>query len=143
MSDRKPIQLTLPLSELPSQRYRSGSMRCSDAVKEALREALKRSGLSRDVIAEETSRLTGEKIGTNQLDNWAAPEKKDRRIPLEFAAALSVVLSDASIAQAALESAEMLVLSKQHVPYYHLGKLTHEKRERRKEEKKILEAIKG
>jgi hypothetical protein len=41
-------------------------MRCGDAVKDALREALKKSGLSREVVADEMSRLLGENIGTNQ-----------------------------------------------------------------------------
>jgi len=117
-------------------------MRCSDAVKEAIRTALKQSGLSRDVVAEEVSRLTGDKIGTNQIDNWAAQEKKDRRIPLEYAAALSVVLDDASIAQTALEPAGMLALPKQEVPFYHLGKIDDQKKELRKEEKRLREEAK-
>jgi hypothetical protein len=112
-----------------------------DGVKEALRSAIKQSGLSREVVAEEVSRLTGEKIGTNQIDNWTAPEKKDRRIPLDYVAALSVVLNDDSITQAAFELAEMFVLSKEKIPFYELGKMTAEDIERRKQKKQLMETI--
>jgi hypothetical protein len=131
------------MSELPSQRFRNGSMRCGDAVKDALREALKKSGLSREVVADEMSRLLGENIGTNQINNWAAPEKKDRRIPMEYVGALSVVLNDISVAQTALDPANMLALSEKQAPIYRLGEITAEEKERRKEKKEIMEAIRG
>jgi hypothetical protein len=62
---------------------------------------------------------------------------------MEFIGALSVVLDDKSVAQAALDPANMLALSEKQAPIYRLGEITAEEKERRKEKKEIMEAIRG
>jgi len=140
--DKGTVQLTLPLSSLPSQKVRSGGLRTSEAVKEALRQALRSCGLSRETVADELTRLTGERVSIHQINNWAAPGKDERSIPLEQLAALTVVTGDAGLARAALEAAGFLVLGPGEAPYYELGRLTAEERERAKRRKEIMERIK-
>lgn len=140
-SDQGMIQLTLPLSELPSQRRRSGSLRAKEAVKEALRSALHRCGIAREVVADELSRLTGEDISIHQINNWVSPAKEDRSMPLEYAAALATVTGDTGFLSIALEAAGILVLSSEQAPYYELGRITAEDRARAKKRKDILERI--
>jgi hypothetical protein len=135
------VQLTLPLSELPSQRRRSGSLRAKEAVKEALKAALRKCGLSREVVADELARLTGEDISIHTLNNWIAPTKDDRCIPLEYAGALAVITGDSGFVQIAVEAAGLLVLSREQSPYYELGKITAEDRARAAARKAILERL--
>ncbi len=140
--DSRLVQLTLPLSSLPSQKLKAGSLRSSEAVKEALRVALRGCGLSRETVADELSRLTGESISIHTVNNWAAPGKNDRSIPLEQLAALCVVTGDAGIARAALEAAGLTVLEDHEVPYFELGRITAEDRERARRKKELMERIK-
>lgn len=148
MSKRTPntaqgmVQLTLPLSSLPSQKRKSGSLRTSEAVKEALRIALRNCGLSREVIADELTRLTGESISIHQINNWAAPGKGDRSIPLEQLAALTLVTGDSGLASAALECAGWTVLRPEDRPFYELGRMTAEDRERTRKRRELLERVK-
>lgn len=137
------VQLTLPLSSLPSQKLKAGSLRTSESVKDALREGLRRCGLSREVVADELSRLTGENVSIHQVNNWAAPGKEDRSIPLEMLAALTVVTGDAGLARAALECIGWVVLRPEDVPFFELGRMTVEDRARVRRKREILEKIKA
>ncbi len=140
-SDSKMVQLTLPLSELASRRRRCGSLRAKEAVKEALKVALRQCGLSRAVVADELSRLVGEPVSHFQIDNWVAPAKDDRSMPLEYAAAMAVITGDTGFLSVALEAAGILVLNHKQAPYYELGRITAEDRARAKKRKDILERI--
>lgn len=148
MSKRAPklaegmVQLTLPLSSLPSQRLKTGSLRTSETVKDALRQALRSCGLSRETVADELTRLTGESISIHQINNWAAPGKDDRSIPLEQLAALTAVTGDAGLAKAALECAGWTVLAPEQRAYYELGRMTAEDRQRTRKRRELLEQIK-
>ncbi|TDT86419.1 hypothetical protein EDC59_11395 [Pseudodesulfovibrio indicus] len=124
------VQLTLPLSSLPSQERGAESLRASGAVKEALRQALDRCGLSRDTVADELTRLTGETVTVHTVNNWAAQGKSERRIPLDQLAALSIVTGDPGIARAALEPAGLVVLDKDQAIYYELGLVEAEAKQR-------------
>ena len=57
--DSRMVQLTLPLSSLPTANMAAGSLRRLEAVHEAVVAAIKASGLTRAYIAKELSRLTG------------------------------------------------------------------------------------
>jgi len=139
--DRGMVQLTLPLSELPSQKRRTGSLRTKEGVKDAIRTALRACGLSRETVADELSRLTGDKISVHTINNWCAPEKTDRPMPLEYAAALTVITGDTGVVQAAVEAAGLVVLSPEDAPYFELGKLTAEDRARAARKKTLFERI--
>lgn len=133
--------MTLPMSDLPSRKHRAGGLRSKEAVKDALRQALRRCGLSRETVADEVSRLTGDKVTIHTLNNWAAPEKQDRPVPLEYVAALTVITGDAGLIRAAVESAGLVVLTPDQAPYYELGRITAEDRQRAAIKKSLLERI--
>lgn len=140
-SDPGMVQLTLPLSDLPSRQHRTGSLRAKEAVKDALKTALRRCGLSREVVAEELTRLTGEQISHHQINNWIAPTKDDRCVPLEYAGALAIITGDVQFLRVAVEAAGMLVLTKDQAPYFELGRITAEDRARAAARKAILERL--
>lgn len=140
-SDGNMVQLSLPLSSLPTARMKAGSLRVREAVKEALGEALKRSGLDRAYVAKELSRLVGATVNVCTLDSWTAESKSDRRLPLEYAGALSLILGDVSIVEAALESAGIMVLDEKGQAIHKIGELTVEKRRRSKLERALWEKL--
>ncbi|SNS05985.1 hypothetical protein SAMN04488503_2500 [Humidesulfovibrio mexicanus] len=149
MSKRTPnlapgmVQLTLPLSSLPSQKLKAGSLRTSETVKEALRQALRSCGLSRETVADELTRLTGENVSIHQINNWTSTAKEDRSIPLEQLAALTIVTGDAGLARAALECSGWSVLAPEQHAYYELGRMTAEDRTRHRKKRDLLERIKA
>ena len=142
-SDGKQVQLTLPLSSLPTAGCRSGSLRVRDAIREALSDALQRSGLERDYVASELSRLVGVTVNVCTLDSWTAESKTDRRLPLEYAGALALILGDIGLLQAALGPSKVIVLGEQEAAVYEIGKLTVEKRRRSKRERALWEKVNG
>lgn len=140
-SDNRMVQLTLPMSSLPSQRLRNGSLRTCEGVQSALSRALTRCGLSREVVAEEISRLTGHEVSVHALNNWAAASKEDRPTPLQALAALVTVTDDPGLAEAALEGTGYRLLPPDEVAYYELGKMVAEEKKRAKQKRKIWEQI--
>jgi len=136
------VQLTLPLSSLPTASMQAGSLRRREAVNEAFREALAASGLSREYVAGELSRLTGDQVSIHHINNWTAESKDDRRIPLEYAAALTVILGDARILAAACP-AGYLVLPPDEAAVYELGRVVVDERRRSRKKKELWERING
>ncbi len=116
MSKRRPgtdggmVQLTLPLSTLPTSGKPAGSLRVKEAVRETLSATLDASGLDREYVAGELGRLVGKNIGKTTLDSYTAESKGERRLPLEYAGALSVILGDRSVVEAALDACDLEVL---------------------------------
>ena len=135
--DVRPVQMEFPWSDFPSQKHRAGSFRRHEAVCEALKSALSSCGLGRDTVAEELSRLTGEKISVNHLNNWTAESKNGWRLPLEYVAALTIITRDKGILRAALSNSGFMVLDKEQVDCYELGKITAENRVKTKRVKNI------
>lgn len=141
-TDGRFVQLTLPLEEIKSRRYRAGSFRRHEHVSEALKDALKNCGLSREIVAEEMSRLTGDQISVNHLNNWTSESKNGWRMPLEYAAALTAVTGDVGVVKAALEGTGLHVLDNEEAAIYELGRITAEDMERKKRKKEVLERLK-
>ncbi len=137
------VQLTLPLSSLPTANMAAGSLRRLEAVHEALRDALSGSGLSREYVAGELSRLTGDQISIHHINSWTAESKAgERHIPLEYAAALAVILGDARILAAACP-AGYVVLSPEEAAVYEMGKVVVEERRRSRKKRELWERING
>ena len=139
--DGRMVQLSLPLSSLPSQRLESGSCRTTEAVQDALNESLRRCGLSREVVAEELSRLTGHEVSMHTLNNWASPSKEDRPTPLQFLRALLEITGSPALAEAALRGTGYKLLTPDQVPLYELGRITAEDKARAKRKREIWEKI--
>jgi hypothetical protein len=133
--------LTLPLSALPSQRLKAGELRAKETVKEAIAQAIRGCGLSREVIADELSRLTGEHISIHHINNWTAPAKGNRSMPLEYAPALGVITGDHAALRAVAERAGCMLLEPDEVPLYELGKITAEDKRRAKLKRQLWEQI--
>lgn len=104
---------------------------------EALKTALNNCGLGRDTVAEELSRLTGDKISVNHINNWCAESKNGWRLPMEYAAALSLITQDMGVVRAALEGTGMVVLDKEGKDYFELGKITAESRVKNRKRNQI------
>ncbi len=96
---------------------RAGSLRRKEAVREALIAALESCPLSREQIADEMSRLTGEAISINHINNWTATAKKDWRFPLEYASALMVITKDFGIIDAVIGGTRLSVMTEEEAAY--------------------------
>lgn len=141
--DSRMVQLTLPLSSLPTAKMAAGSLRRLEAVHEAVDAAIKASGLTRAYIAQELSRLTGGSVSENHINNWTAESKMgERHIPLAYAAALTEILGDARILAAACP-AGYTVLPPDQTAIYELGKVVVEERKRSRRKRELWERING
>jgi len=137
----KPVQLTLPLAETPSYDMRAGSMRRKEAIQEALKKALKNCILQREDVADELSRLVGEPVSKNHIDNWTAESRNGWRLPLEYAAALSIITGDTGVLKAAIEGTGLRVICDEDLAYYELGKIVAEERTRGKKKRLVMEKL--
>ena len=127
--DIRARQMSLPFMNSQSFQFSAGSFRRAEAVQEAVQSALKNCPLSREEIADEMSRLLGEKITPNHIANWAAESKNGWRMPLEYAAAFSVITNDNRVIKAAFSGSGINVLEDSEMVYYKIGKASEEQRE--------------
>lgn len=139
--DEKPRQLTLSMSNSGSLTLRAGALRTKDAVREAICSAIAKSGLDREAVALELSRLVGEDVSKSTVDNWCAEGKHNRRFPLEYAAALAVITGGTDVLEAAIRPSGLRILNRDQAPYYELGVIVAEERARRKQKKQIEDRI--
>ena len=126
--DIRAEQLSLPFNHSPSFDIPAGSFRRTEAIQEAFRAALKRCTLSRIQIADEMSRLLNEKITENHINNWAAEKKNGWRLPLEYAAAFSVITNDTQVVKAAFLRSGINILDDSQMVFFEIGKAIEEKR---------------
>lgn len=127
--DHRAKQLSLPFMTSKSFEYSAGSFRRTESVQEALKITLKNCVLSREEIADEMSRLLGEKVSVNHIANWAAESKNGYRLPLEWASAFCVVANDTRVIKAAFEGSGINVLDDNEMAFFEIGKAIEEKRE--------------
>jgi len=127
--DLRAKQLSLPFMKSKSFEYSAGSFRRTEALQEALKTTLDNCTLSRDEIADEMSRLLSEKVTVNHLNNWTAESKNGWRMPLEYAAAFSIITNDNKIIKAAFAESGINVLDDSEMAFYEIGKAIEEKRE--------------
>lgn len=143
--DLRAKQLSLPFMVSKSFDLSAGSCRRAEAVIEAVKITLKNCPLSREEIADEMSRLLSENITANHIANWAAESKNGWRMPLEYAAAFSVVTNDTKVIKAAFEGSGINILDDSEMVFYRIGKDVEEKREmdaRIKENRNRLQTLK-
>ena len=143
--DLQAKQLSLPFIHSESFELSAGSFRRTEAVQEAAKIALKNCMLSREEIADEMTRLLGEKVSVNHIANWVAESKNGWRMPLEYTAAFSVITNDNRVIKAAFERSGINVLDDNEMALYEIGKAIEEKREsevRLKESRRRLQALK-
>ena len=95
--------MELPLSKTRTSHLRAGALRVKEPVWECVKKALGNCGMDREAVAKELSRLCGDHVSVHVLNQWAAEGAPGRRIPLEFAKALSLIVGDLDILRAALQ----------------------------------------
>jgi len=127
--DLRAKQLSLPFMTSKSFKYSAGSFRRTESVQEALKITLKNCPLSRDEIADEMSRVLGEKVTKNHIANWVAESKNGYRLPLEWTSAFCVVTNDTRVIKAAFEGSGINVLDDSEMTFFEIGKAVEEKRE--------------
>lgn len=98
-----PKQIPLPWSRPRTSNLRAGSLRTKEAVTEAIKKAIDNCHLDRESIAKELTRLVGESFSIHALNNILSEGKQNRRFPLEFAKAFTVITGDTGILRAALQ----------------------------------------
>lgn len=136
----QPIQMQLPLTKIRTSHLRAGSMRTKEAVHEAVKRALNRCQISREEVAKELSRLVGEDISINTLNNWCAEGKTNRRFPLECAKALVMITGDTRILAAALEP-DFMALDEDGQACLEYGELMLEDKLRSKRKRQLQERV--
>jgi len=127
-SDASPRQLPLPMFKGRSNAFRAGMLARKDAVHEALTSGLSSCGLSREDVAAEMSRLTGEPITRAHLDNWCAESKRDWRFPLEYVTAFCVVTGDYGLVAAVLDGTGQGLADEETRSFAELGRAIVEER---------------
>ncbi len=141
--DNGMVQLTLPLSNLPTAKLPAGSQRRQEAVHEAFCAALAASGLTPEYVASELSRLTGNQVSVHHINNWTAESKiGERHIPVDYLPALTAILRDARIIQAVMPPG-WTALSPEDAAVFELGKVVVEERRRGRVKRELWERING
>ena len=137
---KKPYQLHLPWAKDSTANRRAGSCRTKESVHEALKRALDGCEIPREDVAKELSRLVGENITINTLNNWCAEGKTNRRFPLECVKALALITGDISIISAALEPEFSIIddVGRAHLEY---GRMLMEDRDRTMRKRQLREAV--
>ena len=106
-----------------------------------MRETLEQCPISREELAEDLSRVTGEAISVNHLNSWTAASKQGWRFPLEFAAALAMIPGNPAILEAALSVTGFRVVSSADVKILEFGRLTLEEKKRSAKKRALMESL--
>lgn len=120
---------------------RAGMLSRKEAVREAFVSALKKSGLEREYLAAEMSRLTGESITVNHINNWSSESKQDWRFPIEYGAAFCLIVDDFGLFEAALAGTGRELADEKTRVAAEYGLLIADKKKRAAKERELLEAL--
>jgi len=140
-SDTARGQLLLPLCSGGTNSIRAGNLSRKDAVREALTHALAACPMSREEVAEELSRLTGEAISRNHLDNWCSTGKREWRFPCELTTAFCRITGDFGLVVAVLEGTGFGLADDRTLKAAQYGRMLAEEKKRTAMKRKLLEAL--
>ena len=140
-SDTAPRQLLLPLRNGGTSGIRAGRLCRKNAVREALTQALLVCDLSREDVAAELTRVTGEAISVNHLHNWCSDAKKEWRFPLELVTAFCQITGDYGLIAAVLDGTGMGLADERTLKAAEYGKLLAEEKKRAAKKRELLEAL--
>jgi hypothetical protein len=135
-------QTELFATKIPTAGLRAGSLRVKAAVHEAIKRALADCELSREQVADELARLTGEEISLHSLNNCCAEGKSNRRFPLEWAKALTLITGSRGILEAAL-GPEFAALDERGQACREYGELVLKDKLRSRRKRELQERIMG
>jgi hypothetical protein len=84
--------------------------------------------MSREDVAAEMARLTGEPISRGHIDNWCSEGKRDWRFPLEYVTAFCVVTGDYGLVAAVLAGTGQGLADEETRAFAELGQTIVEER---------------
>jgi hypothetical protein len=140
-SDTAPRQLLLPLHSGGTNGIRAGRLCRKEAVREALTEALAACQLSREEVAQEMTRLTGEAVSVNHIHNWCSEAKREWRFPLELATAFCLITGDFGLIAAILEGTGHGLADEGTMVLAEYGQILVEERRRASKKRELLERL--
>ena len=135
---QKHYQMHLPWAKNGTSHLKAGAFRRKEAVHEAIKRALNECALPREDVAKELSRLVGEDISVNTLNNWCAEGKTNRRFPLECVLAIVTITGDTRIVRAAIEP-EYTIVSEDERACLEYGRMLIEDRKRAQRKRQLQE----
>lgn len=140
-TDTGPFQLPLPILAGGPIAQRAGALQRKEAVREALTRALDACPLSREDVAREVSRLTGEAISLNHIHNWCSGAKREWRFPLELVTAFCAVTRDWGLVAAILDGTDLSLAGETERHLAEFGRLVLDERRRAGKKRKLLERL--
>ncbi|AGW12805.1 hypothetical protein DGI_0916 [Megalodesulfovibrio gigas DSM 1382 = ATCC 19364] len=141
LPDNAPRQLLLPLAPCGTKGMRAGMLLRKDAVREALTEALAGCPLSREEVAAELSRLTGEAVSVHHLHSWCSEAKREWRFPLELVTAFCLVTQDFGVLAAVLDGTGQALADKETMTLAEYGRLVAEDKKRAARRRELQERL--
>lgn len=133
-----PRQLSLPLHDSATNTTRAGMLARKDAVRESLTQALAGCGMSREEVAAEMTRLTGESVSRNHIDNWCSDAKREWRFPLEFVTAFCQITGNYALIEAVLTGTGQRLADERTIKAARLGVLAVERKKLAREERELF-----
>lgn len=98
-----------------------GSINDASTIRAMLAESIKRSGKSREQIAETMSRLTGTMVTERRLNAFTAESRESFKFPLELARAFCMATRDFTLLRNVIEMAGFRVITKTEFDVLQLG----------------------
>lgn len=141
LADVASKQLPLPLVQGRTNAVRAGMLARKEAVREALTLDLAECGLSREAVASEVSRLTGERISRNHLDNWCSDAKREWRLPLELVTALCAVTGSLRLLRAVLDGTDTMLADEETMTLAEYGRILLEDKKRAAKRRELQERL--
>lgn len=120
-------------------RLANKDFRIQARLRNALAEAVKTSGYSRDELVAMVFGLTGIKISKHMLDQMTAPSKKDYRFPAEILPAFCFVAGDFEPLRILVETAGFEMIGEDEAKKLKIAQLEEKKKMIEKE----IEELKG
>ncbi|GAB7082325.1 hypothetical protein [Megalodesulfovibrio paquesii] len=110
-------------------------------MREALTEALAGCALSREEVAAELTRLTGEAVSVHHLHNWCSEAKREWRFPLELVTAFCQITQDYGVIAAVLEGTGQSLADKETLTLAEYGRLVAEDKKRAARRRELQERL--
>lgn len=97
--------------------------------------------LSREEVAGEMSRLTGEAVSVNHVNNWCSEAKREWRFPMELATAFCQITGDFGLISAILDGTGRDLANEESKVLEEYGRVLVQKRKAAIKERKLLEKL--
>lgn len=131
------------LSELLENQDLSGSLDISTKLRAALSSAIKRSPLSRHLIAGKMSDLMDRDITKAMLDSWTADSKDAWKFPAEYIPAFCLATEDTSLLELICSECKCLLVKTEDQLRLELGNIVEQEIALRERKKHLQSKLKG